>query len=536
MLTPKEDVDRGASLFFVAGSLLLLLGMAAIAVDISAVFNERRLTQTAADVAVMAGAVEAAYFPADSADVSEQAIAVARLNTRNTFGDSTDPVDPIWIELWRSCVDPDRPLNFFPLPEPDGWSAVITATPSTGTLDCVSRSASLLRLRMPDQLVDSAFGGILGASTLRTDAVAVARLAPEVTTAPIIPYGLSGNAGVGESCIGTGPPGTAYAPCSGPSAGTFGTLLSEFFGEFYGTADCGNPGADEIATESAIGLDHFVSPWPNDGSVSMGDPHPGDTDVLALPLTNRDACTESGGVAIPEDDFPINTVRVDSGFPSNEMERGLVSDEEFFGQPSRLQQEGEHLVGVTLNPNETRNVVRRRGGIHDDVWQLDNHGPWDYLLGSAAGVSSNCDPGAYTSSLDEFEKASLFSMCLSDYESTNATAVIFNDFLDHSPRFVWAPQYWYELPDTGISWSPVAEYRTMFIAGLWFNCVSGSCGVIFYPDQHQTSELCDGGGTNCATLSLDQFSAWILPDSAVPPQIRNAIPGGQTPFQPLLWN
>jgi hypothetical protein len=291
--------EHGASVFLLAGTMMLLLGMAAIAIDLGAGFNERRVTQTAADVAVMAGAVEAAYFPASGADISTAAIAVARLNTRAMIGDPSDPLDPEWIEMWRSCVDPGRDAGFFPLPEPSGWGAVTTPTPSSGTLDCLSRSASLLRLRMPDQTVDTSFGRVLGVSTIQTAAVAVARLAPEVTTAPIIPYGISGAADSGENCIGTGPPGTAYEPCEGPSAGTFGTLLSEFFGEFYGTADCGNPGAEEIATQSAIGLDHFVSPWPNDGTVTMGSPHPGDTAVLALPLTNRDACNEVDGIAIP---------------------------------------------------------------------------------------------------------------------------------------------------------------------------------------------------------------------------------------------
>ncbi|MDX1449909.1 MAG: hypothetical protein R3246_12690, partial [Acidimicrobiia bacterium] len=387
-----------------------------------------------------------------------------------------------------------------------------------------------------EQSVDATFGGILGISDLQTSAVAVALLNPGQQAPPIIPYGISGGTGSGEACFGNGPTGTAFPPCSGPSSGTFGTLLSEFFGDFYGTVDCGNPGATEIATGTAIGIDHTVSQWLNpDGlAITPGDPHPGDGTVLAYTDTHRDACTNSGGVAVAVDSYPVNTVRVDTGFPSNAMESGLVSEDTFYGSPSRLQQAGEHFTGATLTTNSTRDVVKRRQGANNIVWPLDNHGPWDYLLSTAVSVDSTCDPTTYTNALDEFQKAARFNLCLAAYGSSGP--VIFDDALDRSPRFVWAPQYWFDLPTTGLSWEPVLEYRMSFIAGVYFNCSGASCAVVFYPDQHQTSELCDpGGGSNCQVLSLDQFSAWVLPDSAVNDRIRGAFPGGQTPYEPELF-
>ena len=530
--------ERGASAIFIASALLLLIGAAAIATDVGAGFNERRQTQTAADVAVMAGALEASFLTSSDEAITEKALELARTNTREVFGVIADPADPIWVELWRTCQDPDKDSSYLPLPEPPGWGAVVTATPSTGALDCISRNSSFLRLRMPDQTVETAFANVVGVSELRTSALAIALIETGDANPPVVPYGISGGTSAGETCFGSGPPGTAFPPCSGPSAGTFGTLLSESFGDFYGTVDCSNPGASEIATQTALGVDHLISAWLNpDGlAITKGDPWPGDGAVLGYTDTHRDACDEVGGVAEAVDFFPVNTVRVDSGFPAGAIESGLVSDDTFYGESSRLQQAGEHLdPSGSPVANTTRDIVRVRAGANETVWPLDNHGPWDYLLASATGVDAACNPATYTSALDEFQKADRFNQCLAAYESDPTQPVIFDDYLDRSPRFVWAPQYWFTVPNTGLSWEPVHSFRVAFMGGTFFNCSGGSCEVVVYPDADQTSELCATFAGGCKTLSLNQISSWVLPDAAVNMRIRNSFPGGQTPFEPTLY-
>lgn len=52
----KSRNERGASVVLVAGSLLLLMGMASLAIDGGFAFNERRGTQNAADLAALAAA------------------------------------------------------------------------------------------------------------------------------------------------------------------------------------------------------------------------------------------------------------------------------------------------------------------------------------------------------------------------------------------------------------------------------------------------------------------------------------------------
>ena len=51
---PKEE--SGAVAILIAISMVLLLGIAAIAIDLGAGFNERRQDQTSSDLAVVAGA------------------------------------------------------------------------------------------------------------------------------------------------------------------------------------------------------------------------------------------------------------------------------------------------------------------------------------------------------------------------------------------------------------------------------------------------------------------------------------------------
>lgn len=521
--------ERGATAITLAAAMVLLIGMAAIAIDISAGFNERNQDQSAADNAVMSGAIEVSEF-APSSDVTTEALLIARSNLDTEFGDPTNPADPEWVELWRSCTDPDKDASFFPMAEPISWSGVVTATPSTGTLDCVSRSASQLRVRIPDQAVATSFSQVVGVSSLQTSAVAVALIGPDAASAPIVPYGIAGGFGSGEACFGSAPTGTSFPPCNGASSGAFGTLLSEFFGDFYGTVDCGNPGAIEIATATAIGIDHFIEIWPNTAGITAGDPHPGDGTVLALSDTNRDACDAVGGAAVPVDGPPLNTVRVDTGFPSSAMEDGLVSNLTFQGQPSRLQQK----------TNLKRPIVAVRAGVNETIWDLDNKGPWEYLVGGS-GIPE-CNPGGPYNSLPLFDadplvdtKVSRFDKCLKDYALAGTTVDLFDLTLEESPRLVWAPEYWYDLSTTGLSWQPVQTYRVAFIGGTFYNCNAGGCDITHYPDTTEMTELCDTSGGGCQQLTLDQFSAWVLPTEAVPDEILNKFPGGITPGEIVLF-
>ena len=94
--------ERGATAILVALSLFLLLGFAAIAIDLSVGFNERRQDQTAADIGVMAGAIETL---GPNTKIRDLILDFTRRNVVATY-DSAD-----WQSRWEGCEDPERSLE-----------------------------------------------------------------------------------------------------------------------------------------------------------------------------------------------------------------------------------------------------------------------------------------------------------------------------------------------------------------------------------------------------------------------------------------
>jgi hypothetical protein len=511
--------------------MLLLMGVAAIAIDLGAGFNERNQDQTAADNTVMAFAVDTLLLDTDD-QVVTKLLSLARANLDSAF------VEADWRALWRGCVDPERqswdpgtgtPIAFSPMPEPTAWGS------PGSTLDCVSRASSYVRVRIPNQEVATSFGRAIGSSEITTSAVAVALLEPFGGNGGLLPFGIDGSAASGELCLKSSGSGTAYPPCSGPSAGSFGEIDSELFGDFFGAPDCGNPGAPELAQNVALGVDHFTDVWgdvaSNPEGVLPGSAHPGDGTVEAYTGVTHDQCRIQAGVLGPQvagESFPSNMMRVGVGFSPAPIEDGLISDTIFtagsVSAPSRLQQ----------GANPTIDLVKRRQGANNIVYSLDNRPPWDYLTAAGASVDPACDASSYAGLANTFARVAQFSQCLTNYSGTTD---IFSPEIADSPRFAFAPQYWHRPSTTGKSWQPVRQYRMVFIGGLWFNCnAAGSCDIVFYPDLANSSEMCaPNGGSNCKLLNLNQLSGWMFPNEAIPDSVRNSFPGGNSAFQPSLF-
>lgn len=518
----KSYGDRGATAIFVAISMLLIMGMAALAIDlVGAGFNERRQDQSAADTGVMAGAT--GYPLGENNDqIVTKALEFVRANLDTIYAEAD------WRAIWRSCTDPERinfdvgtsrPVTFQPMQEPVAWGG-------GGTLDCISTGSSYLRVRVPTQVLDTAFGTVIGFDTISTQADAVARIEPASEFAGILPFGIPGGTGASETCLKTSGSGLALPPCLGPNGGGFGEINSEFFGDFFGTPNCGTAGAPELAQNTAIGVDHFIAIWPATDAaaegVTVGSPHPGDGPVGNYQNVGFDQCRIVGGAVVPQTpghNFPPNAIRVGTGFSPAPIEDGLISNLTFLGQNSRLQQ----------GPNPTRDIVKRKAAGTETIYPLDNKGPWAYLTGTGA-----CDSASYTAAMATTAKNLLFQTCLTSYGAS--TTDIFDASIADSPRFAWAPEYWHAVSTTGTSYQPVLSYRMVFVGGIFFNCDASSCAQTFYPDEDFTTPICDpGGGGNCKVLNLGQLSAWLLPDEAVPDSVRDSFPGGNIPFKPTLF-
>lgn len=160
--------ERGATAVVVAISMLVIMGFAALVIDLGAGFNERAQDQSAADASVMAGAIEVL---GNAEAMRDKALEYARSNLDTTYTDAE------WASTWESCSDPEKAslgLGLTPVPGPaaDGnWTGV-------SQLDCISTgSGGFLRVRIPDQIVATTFGKTMGADQLEASAAAVARRA-----------------------------------------------------------------------------------------------------------------------------------------------------------------------------------------------------------------------------------------------------------------------------------------------------------------------------------------------------------------------
>lgn len=506
-----ESREHGATALIVASTLVLIMGMAAIAIDVGNGFNERRLDQTAADTAAMAGALG---FQ-DEVEIVNQALDFAERNLRTTYS------PPEWQALWQNCNDPDRPVDFEPLPEPTSWGS--------GTLDCISQSASFLRVRIPNQSIDTTFGRVLGFGQLETHAVAVATVRPDSSSNGLLPFAVRGGESAGEICLQAGPSGTSVFPCDGPSGGSFGAILSHWFGndKLGTTPDCrdnrlqGSNNSSSILDDNmAVGIDHFVGQYENDSWT-----YPRATNDSKVDLENADAkfddCDIVDGVAVATHGVPLDTVLVDVGNDlKDDVTRGLVANETFAdGGPSRLQRGSNPKINLDSNGS---------------IWRLDNRPLWEYLLPSAGSVVASCDPSEFSGDLDSNNQQ--MRDCLVDHGDTAGAGVIFEDAIARSPRFGWAPQLWHDDLGPGKSWRPVHNYRMVYLAGTFYNCNATDCGLIFYPGDPGPEPLCDVGPPMCKRLEVNQTTAFLFPEEALSADVRKLFPGGELgPFEPTLW-
>ena len=523
--------ERGATAIIVALLLVVLMGFAALAVDIGAGMVERRGDQTAADVSVMAGALEALNgAPA----MIVEALQYARLNLPTAYSDAE------WEALWEGCVDPigERnygPYHFTPLPAPPGWSPVQPAN------WCISFDSAhaLLRVRVPNQAVPTPFGAALGASEINIHASAVARM-QTLSPGGVLPFGLPSGAGAGiQTCLSSGPTGISSDPCTGSVTGNFGTIKARQFGNTflgYAVPNCtASPLNKVLAQNIAVGLDHIVVTDP-DGAVG--------NEV-------RDECFNNF----------VDTLNTDTGFGNKGIEEGLVGPVPNIG----LQ------AGVNFTPRLKKNgpwaTIFNNNQVNDQpLWSfLLANGP-DYGNAITPGISADnapasCDPATFNgNSTIDFNSDSIpddfdgngtpdiasswqhMSICFRQYigdldfngtiESTPSSVVMFNvSILDNRSRFAYVPQFWEPSLGTGSSWLHILRFRAIYLqTTTWKN---GNAQEEFHHPGENCQPACNGTG-----YAITQLSAYIFPDAALPPELRgDPIPpaGGLNPFVPELF-
>jgi Putative Flp pilus-assembly TadE/G-like len=496
--------DRGATAIFVSVILLLLLGFAAIAIDLGAGFNERRQDQTAADLGVMAGSLESLN---SVAAIRDETLNYVKLNLDTTVTAAE------WQTAWEGCLDPERTttyasLRFTPVPLPAGWSN------ATSNLPCISVSPyGYVRVNTPDQFVDTTFGQLMGVDQLQTGADAIAKIAAR-GRAGILPFGLTSTAAGGDHlCLSSAPTGLAVDPCVGPNSGNFGTLKAPFFGnpDLGTSVNCNAaPLGDTLAINIAIGIDHFVTVAPGTS---------GATEI-------RDICFNIG----------VNTLNTDTGFPNAGVEEGLAG-------PLPATAPAGALARLT-NSSNTANRFGR---------QLDDKPLWEYIDPTLNGLTATdvptiCDPTTFDNSPtnpfrthadfkadwngdtfpDELESWQHMGACLKAYETTGPWEVLLLSTIEESPRFSYAPQFHENTLGMGNNWLHIQRFRAVFIQGTWWK--KGNAYAIFHPGEGCV-------GTCASNYAMKQVSGFIVPDAALPLDLRGDPPpfGGLNPYEFQLW-
>ena len=486
------DSELGASAILIAMMLVLLLGMAAFAIDLGFGFNERRDDVTAADMGVMAGAVSSL---GSNAQVRDQILSFSRQNLPTAYSDAQ------WKTAWEGCTDPElTTLNgtgfgFIPVSPPAGWTV--------GSPWCVSIDpAGFVRVRLPNQVINTLFGRVVGTNQFAVHADSIARWAGR-GGGGILPFGLlAGAADGGIVCLRTAP-GQPIPPCTPNAAGNFGAIESPQYGNTaLGTTGCPmfNTKPAELALNISIGLDHRVVPDP-DSSPSY-----------------EDKCSVIASGQAPD---ALNTFQGVAG--------GVV--------------EGLVTGGSPL-PNGFDARLYDPAGITVIGYKLDNKPLWDYIdpTVTSGTVPASCVKSTFNNSqpdfdwnsdatLDRPESWEHMESCLKSH-AAGSYGVLFLETLSESPRFAYVPQFWLNnWPQGNSAFRSIWRFKAAWVQTLWFE-KQGS-PYEFDPGEQFNAPPGQGNGNT----SISQLSGLVVPDQALPIPLRGTPgpAGGLNPFTPELY-
>lgn len=294
MLRQIRNEDSGATALLIAGAMVLIMGILAIAVDMGFGFSERRIDQTGADAAALAGSLELVI--SDEADGLEAALDRVYEIVDSNLGRA------VGYPQWASCVDPNALF----------YTTLTDLGKSNGS-DCVSLSEDFntFRVRLPVQAVDTNFAPIIGSNSIDVSAAAQAERNAEFGGGGNVPFFVLDGTAVGtELCVKTGT--NDFASCGSPSSGNFGDFVPYFYGPVGGDLStiC-NKGQQPrpLARAVAIGIDHEFSRFA---------PYPGGTERV-----NGSWCPGVPGPLLP------NTIQPGSGYSANDITWGLVLGESY---------------------------------------------------------------------------------------------------------------------------------------------------------------------------------------------------------------
>jgi hypothetical protein len=452
-------------------SMLVLMGLAAFAVDIGLAMNERRQDQSAADVGALAALQFAQPDPGCSgASCFTQAVAKGANAAIDVANATLD--DP-------SLAD---------------WSnAALCGTPPTGftvtsVSSCVAFTNNFTRawVKIPTIASPTFFAKLFGGDQINVSAYAVADQ-KFGNPGPVLPFLLPGNAaGTDYNCLKSGPNPTWGVCADLPSSGNFGSM--DFF--LYGNPDrnttqkCSGDTNGRLVSNIARGVDHPLGKHPTGSGAGIEEP------------VN---CANLGA----EPDM----AQGQSGVGSS-LEDGLV----YGGTSYSL--DGSPYDGRIEDGSGFK--VRNASGSTPAV-KVDNVALWDYLKGSLPMQCNGVDTPSEMLACINWAKA-------------NRVEIFKGNIID-SPRFGFTPQV--AEPDflTPGSFYHIIGYQPVFIDTTYYGCTATACDIVHTPGVADSgvcppaSEFITCGTPGAKSKGLVAVTAYVLSPDILPEAAKSPAPG-----------
>lgn len=429
MIKKIGNSDRGASAILIAGSMFMLLGFAAIAIDFSAGVNERRLDQSSVDTSALSAGVE--FIVTGSVQNA--------VNTVKTFANN-NLNRTVSNAQWTACTDSGAlafPSNT--IPGVINGSNCISFGPNDSGV-----AFSKIRVRLPNQTSPPFFSKILGSTGIVTSAFAEVQL-DTLFAAGAFPAAVFANAGTGDSfCIKTGTGAASSQSCGDPSTGDFGNFQPYFYTELAP----GNPSTlctsgNQVAPLSrslADGLDHFLG-------------------ISLTPIG-----TKRNGANCPGFPGPLFPDRVDSGSGNSptDLTDGLIKGGNYDGAYT-----GRFTRKIWSSPDYGTATIFGQA--------IDNRPLWSYidtdvLSEDTPPACSNAANGPKQNTGPTDEKAytdaqTAMKDCLADEGVPDS---LFVEDLYLSPRLTIVPRYWEagSLGNNACCYN-IKAFVPAFLDGIW---------------------------------------------------------------------
>jgi hypothetical protein len=454
--------ERGVVLVSFAILMVVILGVAALVVDIGFVSEKTRQIQNSADAAALAAAQS---LPTTSAaEATAKSYAATNLPDGNL--------------AWAGCQD--APLQA-------GWVA-------SSSTSCISFDPSFttVKVKLPWQTYPTMFGKVLKVASLGTTRAATARIVG-AGFGSIQPFALYSGFTAGLACLKQGPSGHRIATCDDPSTGNFTLLdITQYGNTTLGTtAKCGNSAQqDRMIDNIALGADHLFTTYNGtallDGCGQSGPntlpPRTGnDINAFDLGIAHGVAgdTSDGGGARLKRGQYPKATVmgaQLDNKPLWEFIPNNLTTAE----APTSCRR--ETFTAVPSTPATTYQARMEA--------QLEQCFT-DYEAGNYKGIlfSQNTDPFGAEVPVDLYD-------------------------IQLSPRFAYVPQFTQAVPPNGSSSDlNISSFRAVYMWDLYGGCSSG-CAVNFAPGPWNTSAL---GNSND---KAEAMTAFVIDDDMLPESLR----------------